>query len=229
MQIIKKSLNANTHNRTQRNIANIKYIVVHHTGGGEGGLIPTLNNRGLSYHFAIRPNGQVLQFVDILHTAWHARHLNATSIGIAFIGNMTGQEPTVEAYNACVDLIRQLHMTDREIVGHGQRMATACPASVNVQLIADRTSCKLNTDIVIEDECLATCENQELPEPHAQKIDYDGVTYTITAVNRNGSNWTTISELSPIFGSREVGIRALLEMAGYTVDWNQETGTILVN
>ena len=119
----------------------IDTVVIHHTGGGIGGLLPTLRERGLSYHYAIEANGNIIQFAEPSTIAFHARHLNATSIGVAFVGNFTNGEPTIEAYNTCVDLIKSLKLPNlKEIVGHGERMATACPANVNVRLISERVS-----------------------------------------------------------------------------------------
>ena len=138
MKITKETLPTRNFGNT-RNLQSITTIVIHHTGGGIGGLVPTLRDRGLSYHFAIKPNGDILQFSEITTTAFHARHLNSQSVGIAFVGNFTTGEPTTEAYNACISLIRSLNLPNlKEIVGHGERMATACPTGVNVKLISDK-------------------------------------------------------------------------------------------
>ena len=119
-----------------RALAAISIIVIHHTGGGIGGLIPTLRENGLSYHYAIEPNGNIIQFAEPTRTAFHARHLNASSVGIAFVGNFTNSEPTHAAYDACIALIRSLYLPNlQRIAGHGEEMATACPAMVNVGLI----------------------------------------------------------------------------------------------
>lgn len=225
--IIQKKLKPTTHRQTKRNLDQLQYLVIHHTGGGEGGLIPTLNSRGLSYHFAIRANGDILQLVNTAHTAFHARHLNDISIGIAFIGNMVHSEPTVEAYNACVSLIKENGWQHLQLVGHGERMATACPASVNVKLIADRTGCRVCTEDLGDVHACAT-----QPEKHQLNtminIQYRGKLHQIKGANVNGRIITNFSALAHVFGETEIGIRAALETAGRTVDWNAATQTIVV-
>ena len=138
MAMTKENLPARNFGAT-RSLTAIDTVVIHHTGGGKGGLLPTLRDRGLSYHYAIQPNGDIIQFTKPQTTAFHARHLNPNSIGIAFVGNFTNTEPTIEAYHACTELIKTLNLPNlKEIVGHGERMATACPAMENVQLLSDR-------------------------------------------------------------------------------------------
>ena len=136
-----------------RPLTAIDTVVIHHTGGGIGGLIPTLRDNGLSYHYAIQPNGDIIQFAEPTVRAFHAQHLNGNSVGIAFVGNFTNTEPTVEAYHSCTELIHSLNLPNlKEIVGHGERMATACPARVNVQLISDRVFGKVKNTYPISKE-----------------------------------------------------------------------------
>ncbi len=47
-----------------------------------------LNNRGLSVHFMVDLDGTIYQALDVVDTAWHARHANSRSVGveIAHIG-----------------------------------------------------------------------------------------------------------------------------------------------
>jgi N-acetyl-anhydromuramyl-L-alanine amidase AmpD len=42
-----------------------------------------LRARGLSYHFSIDNDGTIYQLVDVEDTAWHAKDVNARSIGIS--------------------------------------------------------------------------------------------------------------------------------------------------
>ena len=74
MTITKENLPARNFGTT-RPLTAIDTIVIHHTGGGIGGLLPTLRDRGLSYHYAIQPNGDIIQFTKPQTTAFHARHL----------------------------------------------------------------------------------------------------------------------------------------------------------
>ena len=109
MTITKENLPARNFGAT-RPLTAIDTVVIHHTGGGIGGLLPTLRDRGLSYHYAIQPNGDIIQFANPQTTAFHARHLNQNSIGIAFVGNFANAEPTIEAYHACTELIKTLNL-----------------------------------------------------------------------------------------------------------------------
>ena len=59
-------------------------------------------------------------------------------------------------------------------------------------------------------------------------IRYRGKLYTIQAANVNDRFITSFSELSKVFGDSEIPVRAVLELAGFTVGWEPETNTIPV-
>lgn len=65
--------------------------------------------------------------------------------------------------------------------------------------------------------------------PGYVNIKYRNVKYIIEAENQNGRYIINLHGLSKVFGNKEVPIRALLELAGLTVGWDGDTGTILVN
>lgn len=126
-------------------------IIIHHTAGGEGGLIPSIRNTGNGYHYAIRPNGEVLHLLTDNLQAWHAGRTtqprfsqtnlpqvnpNSTTIGIAFIGNFVNSLPTNNALEACDDLVRMLsikYTTLMYVYGHICVTATSCPGQINWQ------------------------------------------------------------------------------------------------
>ena len=80
-------------NLRKRSILKVKYIIFHYTGmKSEKGAIKRLTtpNSGVSCHYFIKKNGQIIRIVPDLYVAWHAgnstwkndNYLNLNSIGI---------------------------------------------------------------------------------------------------------------------------------------------------
>ena len=80
-------------NLRKRSILKVKYIIFHYTGmKSEKGAIKRLTtpNSGVSCHYFIKKNGQIIKIVPDLYVAWHAgisswkndNYLNLNSIGI---------------------------------------------------------------------------------------------------------------------------------------------------
>ncbi len=80
-------------NLKKRSASKVKYLIFHYTGmKSENGAIKKLtnNNSGVSCHYLIRRNGDIVNIVPDLYIAWHAgisswkkdKNLNSYSIGI---------------------------------------------------------------------------------------------------------------------------------------------------
>ena len=80
-------------NLRKRSILKVKYIIFHYTGmKSEKGAIKRLTtpNSGVSCHYFIKKNGQIIKIVPDLYVAWHAgisswkndKYLNLNSLGI---------------------------------------------------------------------------------------------------------------------------------------------------
>ena len=80
-------------NLKKRSISKVKYLIFHYTGmKSEKGAIKRLtnNNSGVSCHYFIKRNGEIIEIVPDLYIAWHAgisswkkdKFLNSYSIGI---------------------------------------------------------------------------------------------------------------------------------------------------
>lgn len=132
MDILIKHLPADTYRTASRGVVDINRTIIHHSGGGLAGLLPTLKQRKLSYHYAILPSGEVWELVPPRHVAWHAGDANRDSVGIVFVGNFEDSEPTVLAYRAGQELIAHLGLSDKPIMGHREVSATLCPGMVNL-------------------------------------------------------------------------------------------------
>ena len=90
----KMSLNYSPNfNLRKRSFSKVKYLIFHYTGmKSEKRAIKRLtnNNSGVSCHYFIKRNGDIIQMVPDLYVAWHAgksswkkeKLLNAKSIGI---------------------------------------------------------------------------------------------------------------------------------------------------
>ena len=80
-------------NLRKRRISKIKYIIFHYTGmKSEKGAIKRLTTKhsGVSCHYFIKKNGEIIKIVPDLYIAWHAgisswkndKYLNLNSLGI---------------------------------------------------------------------------------------------------------------------------------------------------
>ena len=80
-------------NLRKRSVSKVKYLIFHYTGmKSENGAIKKLtnNNSGVSCHYFVRRNGNIVKIVPDLYIAWHAgnsawmnyRNINSYSIGI---------------------------------------------------------------------------------------------------------------------------------------------------
>ena len=79
-----------------------------------------------------------------------------------------------------------------------------------------------------EKNYIAVPANDAIALDQAVNIRYRGATTTIKAANIEGRYITSLNELSKVFGDIEVPVRALLELAGFTVDWEADTRTIVI-
>lgn len=62
-------------------------IIFHDTAGPDlQSAMDTLKQRGLSYHYIVDRNGQVVPLVDPSMKAWHALGHNNNTVGISFVG-----------------------------------------------------------------------------------------------------------------------------------------------
>ena len=107
-----------------RNERRVDTIVLHHTAvPTTGDSIRTLRRRGMSYHYLIDEDGEIIFVVPFGQTAFHAAGANRTSIGIAFVGGASpAWKPSKKQHTAAKGLIVRLvrqHAGLRYLVGHG--------------------------------------------------------------------------------------------------------------
>jgi N-acetyl-anhydromuramyl-L-alanine amidase AmpD len=108
----------------------IKRVVIHITDGGSkiNGTIGWFQNpkAGVSAHYIVGQNGEVVQMVHHNDVAWHAHTANGDSIGIEHVANTKGLMPTDAQYCASAALTNWLCTTygisiDRtHVLGHSE-------------------------------------------------------------------------------------------------------------
>ena len=138
-----------------RDPATIKKITVHHDAIPHDGksahqvmeLIKTTHSNngwpGASYHYFIHRDGTVYQMNDHKWVTWHDGQ-NWDSIGIVLTGwfhEPHNNRPTAQQKQSLFRLLDKLKadlkLTNADILGHRDRMATACPGSLGYPLIAE--------------------------------------------------------------------------------------------
>jgi N-acetylmuramoyl-L-alanine amidase len=126
-------------NYAQRAHADIRRIIVHHSGTRTGTPeqfaryhVQHLGWPGIGYHFVIGKKGEVWKVNDLTVVSYHARGANEDSVGICLVGNFSVETPQAAQLGALRWLIGRLQvelrpapyvMLHREIVGS----KTSCP------------------------------------------------------------------------------------------------------
>ncbi len=124
-----------------RPLEEITHLVIHHTGvaaevGPEviaGYHVADLNWPGIGYHFVVYPDGRIVQTNALTTVAYHARQFNATSVGIALLGDFESDPPPHDQLDAtaalCAWLRRELRLPVAAIQGHRELVNVTCPGS----------------------------------------------------------------------------------------------------
>jgi hypothetical protein len=107
-----------------RSLTTLRTVVLHHTARNSvGASVATLRERGLSYHYLIAPDGQLIVGVPLHKTALHAAGANRGSVGIAMVGaDMQDWSPSEAQMTTVKRLLGTLvrnHPGMRYLIGHG--------------------------------------------------------------------------------------------------------------
>lgn len=123
----------------------IKYIVVHCTATPQTTSIDSIKNywkknlgwKMPGYHFIIKPNGEIVQLLDISKVSNGVQGFNSQSINISYIGGVdkTGKpldNRTEAQKNALICKLKELkkQFPNAKIQGHRDfpKVAKACPS-----------------------------------------------------------------------------------------------------
>ena len=120
----------------------IRYIVVHHVGGGVNRDYTALEIAryhidangwpGIGYHFLVHPTGQIDQVNQLETRSYHCRNLNGESVGMCLAGDFTEATPASEQIESVGRLVTELEVElGRELIvlGHGDVPSTSCPGA----------------------------------------------------------------------------------------------------
>lgn len=96
----------------------------------------------VSYHYLVRPNGKVIKLVDDSAYLWHAGNLeiNRKSISIALAGKFLDKEPTNEALESVVAIVKNHGIGKNEVFGHTEVInkdilgETVCPGNTFLEV-----------------------------------------------------------------------------------------------
>lgn len=126
----------------RRDISQVKYIVVHHTGVDVDNSAKEIASYhvnaegwpGIGYHFLVHPDGTIDYVGDITTTRYNVATLNEFCIGICVVGDFTLRQPTPKALRSTSLLVNWLRadpVPQAIVVGHRdvavEGWRTACP------------------------------------------------------------------------------------------------------
>jgi hypothetical protein len=126
-------------NYPTRPLADIRYLVIHHTGTGpDFGPTQIAEEHvtgngwpGIGYHFVVGPEGALYRTQDLSVVSHHARQFNPAAVGIALMGNLAQSEPPPAQLAATADvvagLLADLGLPLDALRGHGEMVSTDCP------------------------------------------------------------------------------------------------------
>lgn len=117
-----------------RDIKDLKYIAVHHSGTVEGTPksfaeyhIKKNDWPGIGYHYVITKQGVVYKTNNITTISYHVGDYNRQAIGICLVGDFDKEKPTEAQYQALRELLQELSIYNLEIKGHKDFMNRTCP------------------------------------------------------------------------------------------------------
>jgi Negative regulator of beta-lactamase expression len=137
----------------RRNYADIRYIVLHHSGTHEGNVkvfreyhMKQLGFADIGYHYVIcngngGNDGEIQEGRHLLFTGAHAPGRNEDSVGICLVGDFTQSKPTsaqmLALYGLIKNLMRDYKITPDKVLAHNEVNQTDCPGCLNVSVIRD--------------------------------------------------------------------------------------------
>lgn len=138
MDMIKTNLEFNS-NKTLRNIADIKRIILHNSGVTVLQTIETIHNyhkntrgyAGIGYHFYIRKDGTIYEGRPVEYVGAHARNNNSDSIGICFEGKFDEEimpEVQLKAGQELVEYLKEQYNITK-VQKHSDVCNTSCPGA----------------------------------------------------------------------------------------------------
>ena len=98
--------------------------------------------KDIGYHYCIDDSGRIYQGTEVQYVASHTDNNNTGNVGVAFMGDFSGVQPTEKALSACTALLAYLEtqfpiQTD-SVFGHRDYVpSTSCPGSALYALLPD--------------------------------------------------------------------------------------------
>ncbi len=126
-------------NRSSRNGASIKFIVLHNTAGSMAGTLSWFQQTRsqVSAHYVVDRNADIVQMVEDEFNAWHAGNglMNRESIGIEIVSGYSGiNGMTAAQEQAVIRLVRGLmskyRISAANVRPHRSITNTACPGAI---------------------------------------------------------------------------------------------------
>lgn len=121
----------------QRDLKDLKYIVVHHSAQSEGNPYAYARYHvqkgwpGIGYHYVIQRDGTIYKVNENKTWSYHCGADNRYSIGICLTGNFNSKEPEANEaqYKSLLELIDALLKAypGLEVKGHRELRSTKCP------------------------------------------------------------------------------------------------------
>jgi hypothetical protein len=128
----------------RRTLAEIRYLVVHHTGAAPeitpheiaSEHVGTMGWPGIGYHYVVGVDGTLWRCQDLTTVSHHARQFNGVSVGVALAGNFTLAAPGAVQLERCAALLAglldELGLPPDVVRGHGELVPTGCPGETFV-------------------------------------------------------------------------------------------------
>lgn len=217
-------------------------IACHITEGSFSGTISWINNRSshVSYHYVVARDGQIVQAVDIINTAWS----NGTTSGVANNSNRHSRIDVVRQRNINANLYTiSIGFEGRLSEKQGNLSTAQLIAAVNlISHIRSEVKRIFGKEIALNRESIVghrditplwkpNCPGPEFPfeeiirqlkeinmeaqeDDETMRFDISGDIYYIPAFIRNDRTY--------------VQARLLLEAMGYNVEWDSTLRTVVV-
>lgn len=233
-----------------RSLSNIRYIVIHYTGGtsdtaeNEGNYFKNSNTRSAGAHFFIDQEGIIVQSIDMSLTAWSVggskysdcsktgggklygicTNSNSVSIELCAIANKSPSDKMVAATKSLISYIQKSCPNAKSIIRHFDVTGKSCPATMTTDATWNAFLKRLNASSVTtisNNESTKTTTNSEIKNKTYKVVTNDG-----SSLNIRKSGNANSDKIGFIPNGKKVIATGKLQGDWYEVKYDNITGYV---
>lgn len=233
LNIIDMLLTVNKYSRPGTKLNTVKGVAIHYVGNpgssakGNRNYFESLKDSHKTYassHYIIDLDGTIIRCIPETEIAYCTNDRNKDTISIENTHPLSDGKFTQETYTSLVKLIADIctryklnPLTD--VIRHYDVTKKACPLW-HVNHPEDFDGLKWDVKKLME-------ENKEPEVKTYTKLNINGDIISLRGDNKDGTIYSSISELSRVFGDVKIPLRQVLDSMGFKVEWDSKNNMIM--